>query len=302
MRTLTAAVFSFLLLSFEIQGQDFRGSPEDSLRRRIIEQILTFPQEKIHVHCDKPVYLAGEKIWFRAYVTDAVLHIPSANQYVIAELINPLDSVVNRIKIRPDSGAFHGHISLDQALPEGDYTLRAWTENMLNPGADYYFMKRIRVEGPRSASVNTVVALKQEKEDRFTAEVYFADIKTGQKILPQNLRMRVNRQPRDDIKSDADSVARFSFRLPAGSDQGVLYIETSKSREYISLPLPEDDFDVSFFPEGGYLPSGTECRVAFKALSSAGMPEDVRMSIVNASGSELTRTRTLHEGMGSVFT
>ncbi|HCM58788.1 MAG TPA: TonB-dependent receptor, partial [Bacteroidales bacterium] len=105
MRTLTAAVFSFLLLSFEIQGQDFRGSPEDSLRRRIIEQILTFPQEKIHVHCDKPVYLAGEKIWFRAYVTDAVLHIPSANQYVIAELINPLDSVVNRIKIRPDSGA-----------------------------------------------------------------------------------------------------------------------------------------------------------------------------------------------------
>ena len=301
MRTLTAAVFSFLLLSFEIQGQDFRGSPEDSLRRRIIEQILTFPQEKIHVHCDKPVYLAGEKIWFRAYVTDAVLHIPSANQYVIAELINPLDSVVNRIKIRPDSGAFHGHISLDQALPEGDYTLRAWTENMLNPGADYYFMKRIRVEGPRSASVNTVVALKQEKEDRFTAEVYFADIKTGQKILPQNLRMRVNRQPRDDIKSDADSVARFSFRLPAGSDQGVLYIETSKSREYISLPLPEDDFDVSFFPEGGYLPSGTECRVAFKALSSAGMPEDVRMSIVNASGSELTRTRTLHEGMGQFY-
>lgn len=301
MRILCAAILSLLLAFSEIAAQEINRPTGDSLTGKVLEQILLFPQEKIYVHFDKPVYLAGETIWFRAYVTDAVLHIPGSNQYVIAELINPLDSVVNRIKIRPDSGAFHGHISLDQALPEGDYTLRAWTENMLNPGADYYFMKKIRVEGPRSASVNTVVALKQEKEDRFTAEVYFADIKTGQKILPQKLRMRVNRQPRDDIKTDADSVARFSFRLPSGSDRSVLYIETSKSREYIALPLPENDFDVSFFPEGGYLPSGTECRVAFKALSSAGMPEDVRMRIVDDSGSELTRTRTLHEGMGQFY-
>jgi hypothetical protein len=298
MRILTAAVFSFLLLSFEIQGQDFRGSPEDSLRGRIIEQILTFPQEKIHVHCDKPVYLAGEKIWFRAYVTDAVLHIPSANQYVIVELINPLDSVVNRIKIRPDSGAFHGHIILDQALPEGDYTLRAYTENMLNPGADYYFMKQIRVEGPLSASVNTLVTLKQEKEDKFTAEVYFKDIKSGQKILSQNLRMRVNRQTADEIKTDVDSVARFSFRIPAGSDRKVLYIETSKSREYITLPVPDDDYDVSFYPEGGYIPAGTECCVAFKALNSTGIPEAVTMKVIDDTGRETAVSRTIHDGMG----
>ncbi|MDX9728909.1 MAG: hypothetical protein RBT50_06570, partial [Bacteroidales bacterium] len=301
MRTLTVFVVFLLLVSSEIHGQDFKGSPGDSLTGRIIEQILAFPQEKIHLHCDKQVYLAGETIWFRAHVADAVLHIPKANQYVIAELINPLDSVVNRIKIRPDSGAFHGQINLDQALPEGDYTLRAWTENMLNPGADYYFMKKIRVEGPRSASVNTMVALKQEKEDRFTAEVYFADIITGKKILSQNLRMRVNREPADEVKTDGDSVARFSMKLPAGTDRSVLYIETSKSREYITLSLPEDDFDVSFFPEGGYLPSGTECRVAFKALSASGVPEDVRMSIVDDSGSELTRTRTLHDGMGQFY-
>lgn len=301
MRTILAAVLSLLLAFSEITAQEINRPSDDSLTGKVFEQILAFPQEKIHIHCDKPVYLAGEQIWFRAHVADAVLHIPSANQYVTAELINPLDSVVNRIKIRPDSGAFHGHISLDQALPEGDYTLRAWTENMLNPGADYYFMKKIRVEGPRSASVNTVVTLKQEKEQRFTAEVYFTDIKTGQKILPEKLRMRINRQSSDEIKTDGDSVARFSMKLPAGTDRGVLYIETSKSREYITLPLPEDDYEVAFFPEGGYIPAGTECRVAFKALSSAGKPESVTMKVIDAAGREMADSRTIHDGMGQFY-
>ena len=301
MRTIITAVASLVLAFSEIAAQEINGPTHDSLTGKVFEQILAFPQEKIHIQCDKPVYLAGEQIWLRAHVADAVLHIPKANQYVIAELINPLDSVVNRIKIRPDSGAFHGHINLDQALPEGDYTLRAWTENMLNPGADYYFMKKIRVEGPRSASVNTVVTLKQEKEERFTAGVYFTDIKTGHKILPEKLRMRVNRQPADMVKTDGDSVARFSMKLPAGTDRGVLYIETSKSREYISLPVPEDDYEVAFFPEGGYIPAGTECRVAFKALSSRGKPEAVTMKVIDSTGREMAASRTIHDGMGQFY-
>ena len=301
MRIPFSAIAALLLLFPETDGQDISYPAGDTLTGRVLEQILIFPQEKIHIHCDKAVYLAGEPVWFRAHVADAVLHVPVANQYLVAELINPLDSVVNRIRVRPDSGAFSGVISLDQALPEGDYTMRAWTENMLNPGAEYYFMKKIRVEGPQSASVNTVVALKQDREKRFTAEVFFTDIKSGNKILPQNLRMRVNSQPPAEIKTDPDTVARFSFRLPAGSERRVLYIETSKSREYINLPVPDDDYDVSFFPEGGYILSGTECRVAFKALSSAGLPENVTIKVTDASGASMAVGRTMHDGMGQFY-
>ena len=81
--------------------------------------------------------------------------------------------MVKRVKIRPVSGAFSGYIELDQALPEGDYTLCAYTENMLNPGADYFFRKKIRVEGPLSATVSTKVSFRFETGDRMTAEVIF---------------------------------------------------------------------------------------------------------------------------------
>jgi len=292
---------SLFLLSRVVIGQVNEGLVPDSLTGKIIEQIILFPQEKIHLHLDKPVYLAGETIWLRAHVADAVLHTPLSGQYVYAELVDPLDSVVSRIKIRPDSGAFCGHINLNQTLTEGDYTLSAWTENMLNPGADYLFRRQVRVEGPLSASVNTVVEFRYEKNERYTAEVSFVDIKSHKKIFPERLRMRVNRQQLREVKTDTDTVTRFSFRLPDDADPRILYIESAKSREFIAIPSPKEDYEVSFLPEGGYIPSGTECRIAFKALNIHGLPEDVTVTVTDSAGIELNRAETIHDGMGLFY-
>lgn len=298
MRKTTILLVSLFLLSMVASGQENNRFPADSLTRMIIEQVIIFPQEKIHLHLDKPVYLAGETIWFRAHVADAVLHTPLSGQYVYAELVDPLDSVVSRIKIRPDSGAFNGHINLNQNLTEGDYTLSAWTENMLNPGADYHFRKQVRIEGPLSASVNTVVEFRYGKNERYTAEVSFIDIKTHKRIVPERLRISVNRQSPDEVKTDPDTVSRFSFRLPDDADPRILYVESAKSREFIAIPSPNEDYEVSLLPEGGYILSGTESRVAFKALNVHGLPEDVTVTVTDSAGTELTMVKSVHDGMG----
>jgi len=293
-----AAAFLFLMLSVNCHGQISDASAKDSLTNRMIEQIIRFPQEKVYLHIDRPVYIAGETIWYRAHVANALLHSPVTSQYVYTELINPLDSVVERVKVRADSGAFNGYINLDQALPEGDYTLCAWTENMLNPGADYHFRKPIRIEGPLSATVSTAVSFRSEKGDRITAEVVFSDIKSNKKIFPDKLRMRINGQTLTDVKTDEDTISRFSFRLPEESDLRMLYVETAKSREYIPVPLPSDDYEVYFFPEGGNIPAGTDSRITFKALNRQGMAEDVTGKIIDSYGNEHARIETVHDGMG----
>ena len=301
MRKTTFLLVSLFLLSGIAGGQENNGYSADSLTRRIIEQVVIFPQEKIHLHLDKPVYLAGETIWFRAHVADAVLHTPLSRQYVYAELVDPLDSVVSRAKIRPDSGAFSGHINLNQILTEGDYTISAWTENMLNPGADYHFRKQIRVEGPLSASVSTVVEFTYQKNERYTAEVSFIDLKSNKRIFPDKLRMRINRQALNEVRTDDDTVSRFSFRLSDDADPGILYVESSRSREFFTIPSPKEDYEVSFLPEGGYILSGTECRVAFKAVNIRGLPEDVTVTVTDSAGLELTRAETVHDGMGLFY-
>lgn len=301
MYKIASSLLLLFMLSASVAGQSLKPADRDSLSARIIEQIVLFPQEKVHLHTDKPVYLAGETIWFRAHVADAVLHTPIVRQYVCAELISPLDSVVERVKIRATSGAYSGHIDIDQNLPEGDYTLCAYTENMLNPGAEYFFRKKIRVQGPLSATLNTSVSFRFAKGDRITAEVIFEDIKTHRRVFPEKLSMRINSQPPGEVMTDDDTVSRFSFRLPAESHRRVLTVATSRSRALIAVPYPQDDFEVSFFPEGGNLPSGTACAVAFKALSSGGMPERVTGEILDSAGNVYALPESTHDGMGKFY-
>ena len=58
------------------------------------------------------------------------------------------------------------------------------------------------------------------------------------------------------------------------------------------------DFDVSFFPEGGYLIDGYDCCVAFKALGDDGGSVAVAGVVKNGRDEVIDTLRTLHGGMG----
>ena len=149
-------IFLFLLfVGFWISsyGQD---NVPDRLESLFQNQLTIFPQEKIHLHTDKPYYISGEKIWFRAYVADAATHVPhSVSRYVYVELINPLDSVVVRVKIRPEEEAYFGHIPIPDKAPEGNYTLRAYTAFMRNMDEDYFFIKTIHIGDTKAGAIDT---------------------------------------------------------------------------------------------------------------------------------------------------
>ena len=62
----------------------------------------------------------------------------------------------------------------------------------------------------------------------------------------------------------------------------------------------KSDYKVSFFPEGGNLLFGTTNKIAFKALNSEGLREDISGVVVNASGDTLNTFRSTHLGMGII--
>ena len=119
----------------------------DAVQDSFDNQMEFFPQEKIHLHTDRTIYIPGENIRFKAYVVDAFSHqFPTFSQYAYVELINSSDSLVHRVMIKRDVfDLFHGHIFLSDRIPEGDYTLRAYTHYMENMGDDYFFKKNIHI-------------------------------------------------------------------------------------------------------------------------------------------------------------
>ena len=119
----------------------------DRVVRQFDRQLSVFPQEKIHLHTDRDVYVSGEKIWFKAYVADAHTHqYPTQSRYVYVELISPVDTLMHRVMIRQTDGMFYGNLPLTEYVPTGNYTLRAYTRYMENMGDDYFFKKNIRIE------------------------------------------------------------------------------------------------------------------------------------------------------------
>ena len=84
--------------------------------------------------------------------------------------------------------------------------------------------------------------------------------------------------------------------------QRVIQIITPQSLEEEQTPVASaanNDFAVSFHPEGGDIPVGIYTRIAFKALNSSGLGEDIRGTIVNERGETITEFESAHLGMGS---
>ncbi|MDR2234312.1 MAG: carboxypeptidase-like regulatory domain-containing protein [Tannerella sp.] len=130
---------------------------DEEITERFEHQLELYPQEKIHLHTDRDFYIPCEKIWLKAYVTDAaMLTTPTQSQYVYVELISPTDTLIKRVMLGLTDNMFYGCLPLTEIIPEGDYTLRAYTMYMLNQGNDYFFKKNIRIGNLNSSKISGV--------------------------------------------------------------------------------------------------------------------------------------------------
>ncbi|RZK56072.1 MAG: TonB-dependent receptor, partial [Pedobacter sp.] len=104
------------------------------------------PQEKIHVHTDKPYYLVGEDIWLKAYIVNASNNQPSEiSKIVYLELINQNNQLTKTVTLPTDSGVAFGHLHLPDSLLSGNYRLRAYTNYMRNFDEAFFFEKFVSI-------------------------------------------------------------------------------------------------------------------------------------------------------------
>ena len=276
----------------------------DAVNNHFLNQFTLSPQEKIYVHTDRSLYIQGEQIWFRAYLVNAVLHKQVLNsRYVYVELVNQQKKVVSRVKIRPVNNLFFGHINLPQSLIEGEYTLRAYTRYMENAGEDYFFTKNIKIINPSSLRIKFNIDFDyNEKTQKITARLNY--INKGQQVnLNKDILIITFDDNREMIYYTInDKTVSFSFnRDKVEVIHATLKIDGIRYVRDIAVPKYPADYDVAFFPEGGYLLSGTNCAVAFKAVQTNGYAENITGEIVDSDGNMITKLESLHLGMGKFY-
>lgn len=267
------------------------------------------PKEKLYLHLDKPFYGAGEKIWFKGYLVNAITHQDNAqSNFIITELINRSDSIVERKKIRRDSLGFHNAFTLPATLPAGDYYLRGYSNWMLNEDPDFFFSRNIKIGNSIDNTIVSSIEYQQEDDTHYTAKIKFT---SNVQAVFENTTIKYlyleNGKIKNKGKKKTDENGWISISLPDLKSPVARRIEVEfDDPQYIykrtfHLPVFTNDFDVKFFPEGGALINIPHQNVAFKAQGADGFSKEIEGFLFNSKGDTLTNFRSEHNGMG-IFT
>lgn len=142
------------------------NGPIDRVLALLQQYYRAYPQEKVHIHTDKNNYLAGDTIYFKAYVVHAGSNIISdTSKTLYVDLADNAGSDTISFCYPLINGVASGSFELPDSLATGKYTLRAYTGWMRNFSQDLFFRSDIAIAGTDSKPVQTSVDGKEHLYD-----------------------------------------------------------------------------------------------------------------------------------------
>jgi hypothetical protein len=305
---------SFLLLLAFVPKID---DPLDKLVTSLQRWYDTNPQEKIYLHTDKPYYLVGDTIWFKAYITTGANHQLSAiSGAVHVELLTEGDSVAKELKLPVTSGMAVGSFILnDDIIREGNYRIRAYTQWMRNAGPDYFYDRTFTIG---NSIANTVFA---KVDYVYTKDGDKTKIKALLKYTDKNGEPYADKQVSYLLKKGYEIITSGGGKTNELGELGVNIPNTKPGQltasSYLStkislannetvvktfpLKIASSQTDVQFFPESGILVNGIKSKVAFKATGTNGLGVAISGVVTNNQDKVVTQLELKHLGMGYFY-
>jgi hypothetical protein len=89
--------------------------------------------ETVHIHTDRNSYYSGETIWYKAYMNYSSFKATDTTSKILHfQLIDANKQLIKQQKLEIDNGFSYGQLELALDLKPGLYTIRAFTQYMLN--------------------------------------------------------------------------------------------------------------------------------------------------------------------------
>ncbi|WP_288884259.1 hypothetical protein [Pedobacter panaciterrae] len=269
--------------------------------------------EKLYLQTDKPTYLAGDTLWFKAYLLNAsFLTYSNKSAVLYLELSNDSNRLIQRVMVPVNGGMASGYIGLDADMTQGGYTLTGYTNWMRNFDESYLFKKHFYV-GTNAGSewlINyNAHLIKDSSKDKIEMGLkitQFDKAPVGLREMQLSISDGKRTLFKDKAETSLDGALKLSFDLPDKADSKnislvVHDLRKSQGSRKISIPVilnrPEK-VDLQFMPEGGKLVAGQQTNIAFKALNEDGYGAAVSGKIYNNKQQEITSFTATHSGMG----
>lgn len=236
-------VFLFISLSCLIS----RAQQADKVLNNWSDQS---PIEKVHLHLDRDIYMAGETVWFKAYLFSEFLpDTISTSLYV--ELLDQASRIISR-KITPVLFyTARGQIELPDSLPAGSYFIRAYSPTMLNQDPSFIYQHGIFIFSKK----NSAAKMNHSMEKFIRLEFFpeggnfindqhncIAFKATDQDGLPVNVNANLKNEKNETIISFSsfhDGMGKFDV-TPDGNEKYFVTIDNDAGKTKYYLPASTD--------------------------------------------------------------
>ncbi|MEE1946133.1 hypothetical protein VRU48_13505 [Pedobacter sp. KR3-3] len=282
-----------------------------SVSSQVQRHYSLFPTEKAYLSFDKPYYSAGDTLWFKSFLLNADHNINTRSDRLYVELFNDSSQLVERLVLPLNNGLGFGQFALDPKLTDGSYSIRAYTNWQQNLGADFYFSKSFYIGNANDKTwllTSSQQLVGQDGKRSLDIKARLSNTKNesaGYRDLELYLMNGQKRLMRTEIQTSQDGV--FDVKLPANNlnpGYSLLILDKKDKSKKAVLPLAlkdPDNLDLQFMPEGGYLVNDIYNKIAFKAIGTDGLGQEISGKIVNNKKEQLGTFASTHLGMGSFF-
>ena len=214
----------------------------DSLAGRFISDLRAGTTEKLFVQTNKNIFVAGEELWFKAWIVNSLSHkYFSHSKTLFVDLVNEKDSAVAQLLLNIPSQKTEGLIKLSDSLREGFYWLRLYTATIQKYDTNAVLVSPIYVTNKKFPS--TLVATHIEQKVKListkTPRLFFYP-EGGEIIAGTNTTIAIKAVDEYEspvklegyINDNIDSSALTWFKTDSITGLGKISFFVSKSKNY----------------------------------------------------------------------
>lgn len=136
-----------LLLTLHLYSQDF-----SSTLRQFSDQYVS---DRVHIHFDKSTYGAGDTVWFKAYLLNALSPVNRSKNFYI-DWTDAQGKLIERTVSPIVSGVTMGQIAIPPEYKDAYIHVKGYTKWMLNFDSAFLYNKDIRVLSENGATKKPV--------------------------------------------------------------------------------------------------------------------------------------------------
>ncbi|MBR6893800.1 MAG: hypothetical protein IKN15_11315 [Bacteroidaceae bacterium] len=272
-------------------------------------------QEKVYLHFDNNCYFLGDTIWYKAYVVLADDNSPEPlSRILYVELLNEQGYPMERQQlVVNENGQADGCFAISDTTFAGYYEVRAYTKWMLNfgyePVPSWYsksWLLASSEDGAYPIPFDQALMIKTWHGGELpfkmdTISEGGIDVLMGENSTEHDSNFSIDRDGMERNYRLYNNL--FSRVIPVYSrpDTAANYMQkimpTKITMGDYTVNWLTPEFDVKFYPEGGYLLEGQPCRIAWEAMNQELERLNVR-GVLLEDDEEIDSLIPFHAGRG----